>query len=174
MTEKGRVIVKERGLYCTNSSSSNKEAASYPLIAHLRFSPVARWLGCRRWGVAPTKRVTCYQCDRVSTRRVVYCTAVLIVLSYIDPVLVDCLCILSTASAFPWRIAHPAQLSRFIALFPGYFCQPLFLLNLLPRHGLVSLCLACHVVVIMDMDDVVNDESDEARKYKLQNSTIIC
>lgn len=173
MTERGRVIAKERGLYCANSSSSNKEAASYPLIAHLRFSPVARWLSCCRWGVAPTKKVTRYQCDRVSTRRAVHCIAMLVVLSYIDPVLVDCLCILSTASAFPWRIAHLVQLSRFIALFAGYLCQLLFLLNFLPRHGLVSLCLARHVVVIVDVDDVVNDKSDKARKYKLQNSTII-
>lgn len=97
----------------------------------------------------------------------------LTVLSYIDPVLADCLCILNTASAFSRYITHPAQLSRFIALFAKCPRQLLFLSNPLSRHDFASLCLARYVVVIVDIDDIVDDKSDEARKHKLQNSTII-
>lgn len=91
----------------------------------------------------------------------------LTVLSYIDPVLADCLCILNTASAFSRRITHPAQLPRLVALFAKCPYQLLFLSDPLSRHDFASLCLACYVVVVVDIDDIVDDKGDEARKYKL-------
>lgn len=91
----------------------------------------------------------------------------LAILSYINPALADSLCIFSTAGALPRWTAHPTQPPCFIALFAGCPRQSLFLINLLSRHSLASFCLARHAVIVVDLDDIVDDKDDEARKYKL-------